>query len=106
MRLPSGTDARLGFFPGKHGPYFVFVAAPPNTAGMHLLDMVSRPGEMTALLTHDEGLTWPDRRGVALAEAMLEVGGVAILEFVTMADAIACHGRLKCEMAEPGGPAA
>jgi hypothetical protein len=44
MRLPSGTDARLGFFPGKRGPYFVFVAGPPNTAGMHLLDMVFAPG--------------------------------------------------------------
>jgi len=106
MRLPFGSDARLGFFPGKHGPYFVFVAAHPNTAGMHLLDMVSRPGEMTALLTHDEGLTWPDRRGIALAEAMLEAGGVAVLQFERMADALACHGRLKREMAEPGGPAA
>jgi hypothetical protein len=57
---------------------------------MHLLDMVSRPGEMTALLTHDEGMTWPDRRGIALAEAILEVGGVAVLQFETMADAIAC----------------
>jgi hypothetical protein len=97
VRLPPDTDARLGFVPGQAGAYFVFLAAPPETAGMHLLDLLTRPGSLTAMLTHDPGVSWPDRRGVDLAEAMLAGGGVAILQFATMADALACHGRLMRE---------
>jgi hypothetical protein len=43
MKLPPDTAAKLGFVPGSAGPFFVFLAAPPLTAGMHLLDLAREP---------------------------------------------------------------
>ena len=98
MRLPSDTDARLGLVAGV---YFVFLARPPQQAGTHLLELLATPGNMTTLLTHDPGVSWPDRRGIGLAEATLAAGGVVILQFERMADALACHRRLLHASARP-----
>ena len=93
MRLPPGTDVRLGLMPDVPA-YFVFIAPAPLKAGTHLLDLVNRPGEVAALLTHDAGVNWTDRHGVALAESVLTEGGAVIMQFETMADALAAHRRL------------
>jgi hypothetical protein len=50
------------------------------------------------LVKHKPGMSWPDRQGETLAEIALADGGVAILEFETMEDALACHGRVRREM--------
>jgi hypothetical protein len=45
------------------------------------------------------GVSWPNPRG-ALAEAILAAGRVGILQFETMSDALACHGRLMHQAAQ------
>ena len=97
MRTPPGTASRLGLVMG--GGYFVFVAPPPVEPGPHLLDVLGRPGELTTLLTHDAGVSWTDRRGVALAEATLQAGGAVVMQFATLADALAAHRRLQTALA-------
>jgi hypothetical protein len=101
MRTPPGTDPRLGLLPDT-GKYFVIVAAPPRVPSMNLLALVNQPGpgEIIVLLTHDEGVGWPNRHDVALAEAVLEAGGIVILKFASLNDAMSCHRRLMREMAE------
>ena len=98
MKTPPGTEVRLGLV-ADLGGYFVFLAAPPLTAGTHLLDQVGRPGALTALLTHDDGMHWTDREGVALAEATLAAGGSVVMQFTTVMDALAAHARLVREVA-------
>jgi hypothetical protein len=62
--------------------------------GLHLLDLMTKPGTMVAMLTHDAETDWPDRQGVAMAEATLERGGSVITQFETMAGALSAHGRV------------
>lgn len=97
MRLPPNTEVRLGLVADAPA-FFVFLAVPPLRAGTHLLDMVSNPG-ISALLTFDRDVDWPDQKGVALIEATLEQGGPAILQFARLADALAAHKRLTTAMA-------
>jgi hypothetical protein len=54
-----------------------------------------RPG-MSGVLTHDPGMSWPDRNGVALVNALLLHPETAVfLVFDTNAEAVACWPRLK-----------
>lgn len=96
---PAGVSARLHRLPaGACHPvcWAVLVAVPPLEAvPMNLL----RPGEASALLTHDRGVTWPDAAGERLAAETLKRGGVAALAFACLADALACRMRIA------GGPA-
>ena len=101
MRLPPGTEARLGLIPNQG--YFVFLAAPPLQAGVHLLARLREPGTMTALLTHDPDLTWPDRYGEALAEHVLAHGGAVVMQFASMANAMSAQRRLGREMERQAG---
>lgn len=94
MRLPVGTDIRLCTIPELAA--FVLLAPPPLTAGMHLLD---RLGELSALITHDAGVVWPDKRGIALAEATLAQGSAVVLQFERVVDAVLAHRRLTAAMA-------
>lgn len=94
MRLPVGTDIRMGMLPGV-GRHYVFLAPRPRQAGMHLLDELARPGQLSALLTHDAGTDWPDRRGVALAEETLECGSPVIMEFASLSDALTAYRRVR-----------
>jgi hypothetical protein len=88
----AGAAARLHVIPGDAHPYVVVVAADEADATPEAL---ARPGSLTAVVTHDPGLTWPDRRGESLARGVLEAGGVAALGFVRLGDALAAHARIK-----------
>ncbi|MGK7864520.1 hypothetical protein [Falsiroseomonas sp. E2-1-a4] len=97
LTLPKGGAARLFSLPDI--PAFgwcVIVAADPARAR---LESLARRGALSAFLTHDEGLNWPNRRGEMLAGETLARGGAVALAFATMADALACKRRLE------GGPA-
>lgn len=97
MRLPPNIDVRLGLIAGMPA-FFVFLAVPPLRAGTHLLDAVGKPG-VSALLTFDRDVQWPDQKGVALIEVTLEQGGPAIMQFARLADALSAHRRLVQAMA-------
>jgi hypothetical protein len=93
LSLPEGGTARLFAVPDM--PSFscaVVVAARPERAR---LENLARRGGTSALLTHDQGLTWPHQRGEALARATLAQGGTVALAFATLADALGCKARLE-----------
>ena len=97
LRVPEGGAARLFHVPavaGLHpGGWAVIIARHAEDARPECL---MRPGEVHAVLTHDEGLCWPNPRGVALADAALaEGGGPVALVFRGLADALACKRRLE-----------
>jgi hypothetical protein len=57
--------------------------------------LCTRPGCTTAILSHDPGVNWPDKRGEAMAAAALaQAGGAVLMVFSSAADALACHHRL------------
>jgi hypothetical protein len=88
----AGAVARLHVLGEGEHRYVVFVAADEQDATPTAL---TRPGGLGALITHDPGRIWPDKRGESLARAMLEADGVAALAFTRLADALACHARLR-----------
>jgi len=93
LTLPEGGAARLFAVPDMPGfSWGVVVAARPERAR---LESLARLGGSSALLTHDEGLTWPNQRGEALARATLAHGGTVALAFATLADALGCKARLE-----------
>lgn len=102
MKLPPGTEARLGLIP--QAGYFVFLAVPPLTAGSHLLAQLEKPGSLTALITHDPGMDWTDRKGELLAEGVLHQGGAVVMRFETMADALGAQRRLVRELEHQACP--
>lgn len=93
LALPMGGAARLFSLPDLPGFAWVVVAAAIPEAAR--LESLTRRGGASALLTHDEGLAWPNRKGEALAVAMLAQGGAVALAFRTLADALACKARLE-----------
>jgi hypothetical protein len=93
LTLPPGGGARLFSLPDYPGsPWVVICATTPEAAR---LESLRRRGGTSALLTHDEGLSWPNLRGEALAAATLAQGGAVALAFLTLADALACKTRLE-----------
>lgn len=93
LTLPEGGAARLFSLPDVPAfAWCVIVAADPERARPESL---SRRGTLAAFLTHDEGLTWPSRRGERLARDTLARGGAVALAFRTMGDALACKRRLE-----------
>ena len=51
--------------------------------------------EISSRLLLPPGGTWPDRKGEALAMAVLARGGAVGLAFASVADALACKRRLE-----------
>lgn len=93
LALPKGGAARLFSLPDMPGfSWAVVVATRPEAAR---LESLTRRGAFSALLTHDEGLAWPNRQGEALARATLAQGGTVALAFATLADALGCKARLE-----------
>lgn len=91
--LPEGGAARLFSFDHLAGfPWCIIAAATPQRARPEAL---AARGNLAAFLTHDEGVSWPDATGEALAAATLQAGGAVALAFVTMGDALACKRRLE-----------
>ncbi|MCS6931343.1 MAG: hypothetical protein NZM27_03930 [Acetobacteraceae bacterium] len=97
LRVPEGGAARLFHLPavaGMHPDAWVRMVA--NTPEDARPDRLMQRGKVHAILTHDEGLTWPSRKGEALADAVLaESGGPVALVFFALADALACLRRLR-----------
>lgn len=92
LRLPQDGAARLFSLPGAAGRgWCVVVAGDPERAR---LESLLTPGGLSAQITHDPGGTWPDRRGEALAMAVLARGGAVCLVFASVVDALACKRRL------------
>ena len=59
-----------------------------------IYENLARPG-LTGQFTHDPGVPWPDRKGVALVNALLaQPESAAFLMFANNADAVACWERL------------
>jgi len=95
LTLPPGGAARLYSLPTSgEFRWCVMAAADPERAR---LESLTRRGGVSTLLTHDEGLTWPDGRGEALAMTVLARGGAVALAFTTMTDALTCKRRLEEE---------
>jgi hypothetical protein len=95
LRLPSGGAARLFSLPTAADCHWcVILAGDPERAR---LESRRRPGGLAALVTHDPGGTWPDRKGEAMAMAVLARGGAVGLAFASIADALACKRRLEGE---------
>jgi hypothetical protein len=96
LRVPEGGAARLFHLPavaGLPGGWVVIIANRLEDARPERL--VQR-GAVFAVITHEAGLSWPSRRGEALAAAVLaEGGGPVALVFNTLADALACKRRLE-----------
>ena len=90
--LPDGGAARLFAFDHPGFPWCVIAAPTPERARPEAL---TARGQTSALLTHDEGLSWPSARGEALAAAVMAQGGAVALAFTTMGDALACKRRLE-----------
>ena len=91
FQLPADAVARLHMMPGTDTPYIVAVARTPVEP--NLAAIITTPRHISALLTHGEGLNWPDTKGCTLAAAALEGGGGVVLGFAAPYDALACHRR-------------
>ena len=52
-----------------------------------------QPG-ISAWMSHDKGLSWPDRKGELLLRALLAEGGTAVLVFEDRIDAEQCRAKL------------
>ena len=85
------VTARLHILPVADFRFMVAVADDPAHAVPDLT-----PARVSALLTHDDGLTKPNARGwaLALALAVVEKGGTAMCAFDTLADALAFRARV------------
>ena len=53
-----------------------------------------QPGQVSAWLSHDKGMSWPDRKGEILLKALLAEGGTAVMVFEEARDAELCRGKL------------
>jgi hypothetical protein len=90
--FPADATARLHIL-NDHSdcPFAVIIARPPlEPVPTNLL----RPGKHSTILTHDRDLHWPDRHGEMLAATTLEAGGVVLMGFARLTDAMACHAKL------------
>ncbi len=98
MNLPNKLDIRLAMLPvpGGRTEAFVIAAPAPLKDGM---DLFGRKPGMSGIITYDAGLSWPDRTGQRMAEALLQAGQPVAFGFATVVDALACHSRLLREVA-------
>ena len=90
LTLPAGGACRL-YVMAPIGYVVVAAAAPADAT----LEALRRRGHLSALLTHDPGLTWPRARGEAIGAEMLAAGGTLAMQFPELADAMACKRRLE-----------
>ncbi|SDE47438.1 hypothetical protein [Belnapia rosea] len=101
----AGAAARLHILPDQGEYRFVLILAKPPVDAVPA--SLGRRGELTAILPHDRGATWPHRDGQAIARGVLAQGGAIALGFVTLADALACKTRIDHDnrASAPGGAA-
>lgn len=91
--LPEGGAARL--YSMHHAPGFPWAVLAASNPALARPEAFGMRGAVSAVLTHDEGMTWPNARGEALAVAILDEGGAVALAFRNIADALACKRRLE-----------
>jgi len=82
ITIPTGAGIRLTMLPPA------IIVTPSGGSDL------ATPGTVAAVLGHDPGVTWPDRRGIGLADAVLESGGTVCFEFASLADAFTFRARL------------
>ncbi len=87
IAVPEGHDVRTSLVAGKA---LVFI----GPAGAPGLVPVPPVGQVSAYLTHNRGLSWPDKADAALAAGTLATGGAVALEFACLGDALAFRKRL------------
>ena len=92
ITIPSGSQVRLQYTT----PGAAVIVLPPGADSVDEA-LMGRPGRLHATLTHDEGITWPDRTGILLANLAAEDGGFIAFQFQTEVDAEACLRRLREE---------
>ncbi|MCK8788237.1 hypothetical protein M0638_28200 [Roseomonas sp. NAR14] len=90
--FPAGLVARLHILSDADAFRFVVCAAVPPVPAEPIETVP--PGEVAVWLTHDVGVSWPDRAGLDLATETLHRGGRVMLGFENLADAMACKKRL------------
>ncbi len=57
------------------GPFVFMAAEAPHKPSV--VDM-RRPGHLIAMVTHDSGMSWPDKRGLQLMHAVLAEAGTVV----------------------------
>ena len=91
IELPPGADVRSSM---KAGLSFVTIAPPGLPADFTSAIKACAPA-VHQLLTHDAGISWPDRMGCRLANNVLARGdGLVVAQFETLADALAFRKKL------------
>jgi hypothetical protein len=94
IRIPLGskvvlsTDASFG--------ETAVVILPPGVASTN--DVLRGAPKLSATVTHDLGVDWPDAAGCQLAQAAINDGGFVALVFPRERDAKACQRRLKASI--------
>ncbi len=73
------------------GPFVVIAAEAPHQPSVMDLRCA---GHLIAMVTHDAGTSWPDKRGLQLMHAVLAEAGTVFLLFDSRNDAEACRRRL------------
>ena len=94
-RLPSHAAVRLFpcMPPGALWHAVIISRLPREATPDAWATLMKTPGAVLACLTHDKGVTWPDRKGEAMVHAALEGGGMALLAFSDLGDALMCKRR-------------
>lgn len=108
LSLPAGTAVRQHILPKPLAAGFhhtLIIAVPPREATPDAFaSLLIEPGGFAALLTHDRGVAWTDRAGEKLLAATLERGGIAVMAFAALADAMAAANKVR-RLVGPGGDA-
>ena len=88
--IPQDATIRLA---NEGRGWFVSIARPG--APSDIIANMQRPG-LAGIITHDPGMSWPDKRGEQLANLTLAQPETAIfLVFADLAGALACRKRLE-----------
>lgn len=95
MRSPFNllSSARSRLYVRLASPFaYIVVVAPAGDPPAP--EAMIRRGHVTVMLTFDEGVSWPDEAGAALATAAVARGDAVGFAFSTMPDALAFQSAL------------
>ena len=89
LNVPSDASVRLAW---DGVAWCVSITRLGSPSTLHAC--MRNPG-LCGVISHDPGVSWPDRKGVALVNGLLaQPEAAAFLLFATNADAVACWWRL------------
>lgn len=96
--IPATARCALCALPPATGAA-VLIAVPPVEPSFDALAAAMAAGRgLSAILTHDRGVSWPNAAGRRLLADVLARGGIALLVHASMADALAAHRRVLAEI--------